>query len=137
MSAYSARDFNDPRRRAFFGVTADGQAVLGGTLDVVTTEKMAEAIAEAGVMEAVLMDSGFSTSIVYDGKIIVTGHTAKNLPSRPVPHSIVVSGTLEQPLDPETVAALKIAEPAVGEISALEAQANAPGPTPRRRRRRH
>ena len=137
MSAYSARDFNDPRRRAFFGVTADGQVVLGGTLDVVTTEKMAEAIAEAGVMEAVLMDSGFSTSIVYDSKIIVTGHTAKNLPSRPVPHSIVVSGTLEQPLDPETVAALTVAEPAVGEISALEAQANAPGPTPRRRRRRH
>jgi peptidoglycan/xylan/chitin deacetylase (PgdA/CDA1 family) len=137
MSAYSARDFNDPRRRAFFGVTADGQVVLGGSLEVVTTEKLAEAVAEAGVQEAVLMDSGFSTSIVYDGKIIVTGHTAKNLPSRPVPHSIVLAGTLEQPLDAETLAALKTAEPAVGEISALEAQANAPKPTPRRRRRRH
>ncbi|MES2463880.1 MAG: polysaccharide deacetylase family protein, partial [Armatimonadota bacterium] len=136
MSAYSARDFNDPRRRAFFGFTADGQVVLGGSLAVVSTEKLAEAIAEAGVQEAVLMDSGFSTSIVYDSKIIVTGHTAKNLPSRPVPHSIVVSGTLEQPFDAETLAALKTAEPAVGEISALEAQANAPKPTPRRRRRR-
>lgn len=137
MSAYSARDFNDPRRRAFFGITADGQIVLGGSLDVITTEKLAEAAAEAGVQEAVLMDSGFSTSIVYDGKIIVTGHTAKDLPSRPVPHSIVVSGTLAQPVDPETLAALKAADPAVGNISALDAQASEPTPAPGRRRRRH
>jgi peptidoglycan/xylan/chitin deacetylase (PgdA/CDA1 family) len=135
MSAYSARDFNDPRRRAFFGVTADGQIVLGGSLEVITTEKLAEAVAEAGVQEAVLMDSGFSTSIVYDNKIIVTGHTAKNLPSRPVPHSIVLSGTMEPPFDAETAAVLAAAEPAVGSVSALEAQANAPGPKSRRRRR--
>ncbi|MBC8103014.1 MAG: polysaccharide deacetylase family protein [Cytophagales bacterium] len=136
MQAYSARDFNDPRRRAFFGLTADGQVVLGGSLEVISTEKLAEAAAAAGVQEAVLMDSGFSTSIVFDNKIIVTGHTAKNLPSRPVPHSIVVTGEVEQPADPETVAVLKTASPAVGEISALEAQAQAPGPTHRRRRRR-
>ena len=142
-AAYAARDFNDPRRRAFFGLTADGQVVLGGSLDVITTEKLAEAAAAAGVQEAVLMDSGFSTSIVYDGKIIVTGHTAKDLPSRPVPHAILVSGTLAPPTDPETQDAFAKADASVGAISAVEAQANAPsvnadgtGHHRRRRRRR-
>ncbi len=138
MSAYSARDFNDPRRRAFFGITDSGDVVLGGSLEVITTERLAKAAAAAGVKEAVLMDSGFSTSIVYDNKILVTGHTAKNLPSRPVPHAIVVYGKMEAPTDKETQEALSKAEPAVGEISAIEAQAQAPGPSKssgRRRRR--
>ena len=139
MGAYSARDFNDPRRRAFFGVTDTGEMIFGGTLDVVTTEMMAKAAAAAGVKEAVLMDSGFSTSIVYDGKIIVTGHTAKDLPSRPVPQGLLACGTLSAPTDPEIIKLLADAEPAVGTISAMEAQANAPRPgddPPRRRRRR-
>lgn len=136
MSAYSARDFNDPRRRAFFGITDSGDVVLGGSLEVITTETLAKAVAAAGVKEAFLMDSGFSTSIVYDNKIIVTGHTAKNLPSRPVPHAIVVYGKIQSPVDPETKQALLKAEAAVGEISALEAQAAAPGPSSSRRSRR-
>lgn len=138
MEAYSARDFNDPRRRAFFGVTEAGEVVLGGTLDVVTTEMMAKAAAAAGVKEAVLMDSGFSTSIIYDNKIIVTGHTAKDLPSRPVPHSILTCGILEPPTDAALIKLLADAEPAIGKVSALEAQANAPRPgddPPRRRKR--
>jgi peptidoglycan/xylan/chitin deacetylase (PgdA/CDA1 family) len=143
MGAFSAHDFNDPRRRAFFGVTESGDIVLGGTLDVVTTEAMAKAAAAAGVKEAILMDSGFSTSIVYDGKIIVTGHTAKDLPSRPVPHAIILTGTLSPPTDPETSDILAKADEAVGAIPAMEAQANAPGPSsssgahPSRRRHRH
>ena len=128
MGAYSARDFNDPRRRAFFGVTDKGQIVLGGSLDVVTTEKLAQAAASAGLKEAVLMDSGFSTSIVFDKKIIVTGHTAKDLPSRAVPHGIVVSGTLELPTEPGTLAALQSAEASTGTVSAAQAQAQAPPP---------
>ncbi len=140
MSAYSARDFNDPRRRAFFGIMDNGDIVLGATLDVVTTQKMAEAAQAAGVREAVLMDSGFSTSIVFDNKIIVTGHTAKNLPSRPVPHAIVLTGAISQPTDTDTVAVLDKAEPAVGTISAAEAQENlsqsADDKGSRRRRRR-
>lgn len=136
MRPYAASDFNDPRRRAFFGVDADGQVVLGGSLEVITTERLAQAAAAAGVQEAVLLDSGFSTSIVYDNKIIVTGHTATNLPSRPVPHALVVSGTLVPPADEPTRRALERADPAVGEISAAEAQAAAPRPSERRARRR-
>ena len=109
----AAGDFQDTRRRAFFGITANGEVVLGATLTVVSTTKMGEAAAEAGVQEAVLLDSGFSTSLVYDKKIIVTGHTDRNLPSRPVPHAIVITGTLEQPADAPSVAALKEADPAV------------------------
>lgn len=122
MAAYSARDFNDPRRRAFFGIMENGDIVLGGSLDVITTEKLAEAAQAAGVREAVLMDSGFSTSLVFDNKIIVTGHTAKNLPSRPVPHAIVLTGTLSPPTDPDTLAIWEKSDPAVGAISAAQAQ---------------
>ena len=139
---YAARDYNDPRKRAFFGVTDKGEPVLGATLEVVTTEMMARGAAAAGVHEAVLMDSGFSTSIVYDGKIIATGHTAKDLPSRSVPHAILVSGTLQAPTDPATLKILQSAEAAVGLISANKAQADAPlgaraaGDKPERKRRR-
>lgn len=126
IAPYAARDFNDPRKRAFFGVTDKGEVVLGATVEVITTEMMARGAAAAGVHEAVLMDSGFSTSIVYDGKIVATGHTAKDLPSRPVPHAILVRGTLQQPVDPDTLALLQSAESAVGLISSVEAQAAAP-----------
>ena len=46
-----------------------------------------------GIREAVLLDSGFSTSLVDDGNILVTGHTAPGIPSRPVPHAIVLFDT--------------------------------------------
>jgi len=136
MRPYAAQDFNDPRRRACFGFTEAGEMVLIGSLKVITTETLAKAVAAAGVQEAFLLDSGFSTSVVYDNKIIVTGHTAKHLPSRPVPHAIVLTGALTPPLDPETEEELAKAEEAVGEISAAEAQAAAPGPSSTRRRRR-
>lgn len=136
MQAYAATDFNDPRRRACFGVTADGEIALVGSLEVISTETLAKAAAEAGLVEAVLLDSGFSTSIVFDNKIIVTGHTAKNLPSRPVPHGIVLTGLPETPADEETMKAFTDAQESVGEISAAQAQAEAPGPSHGKRRRR-
>jgi exopolysaccharide biosynthesis protein len=113
LDTVAVADHGDTRRRAFFGLTANGQIVLGGSLQVVTTEKLAEAAAAAGVQEAVLLDSGFSTSLVYDNKIIVTGHTARHLPSRPVPHAIVLTGKLEPPTDKVVVKSLKQANPAV------------------------
>jgi poly-beta-1,6-N-acetyl-D-glucosamine N-deacetylase len=146
LETFSARDFNDPRKRAFFGISKEGEIVLGATQEVITTTMMARGAAAAGVEEAVLMDSGFSTSIIFDGKIMATGHTAKNVPSRPVPQAIIVSGTLQKPTDPKLLALWEEAGAAVGKISAQEAQAvAAPGATaagssssdrPRRRRRR-
>lgn len=135
MKRYAVADFQDPRRRAFFGLTKDGEIVLGAALQVVDTARLAQAAAAAGVAEAVLLDSGFSTSLVYDNKIIVTGHTATNLPSRPVPHAIVLSGKLAPPTEPELKALLKKADPAVGAIPAAEAQAALSSPRSHRRRR--
>ena len=124
MRPFAVGDMNDYRRRAFLGLTQTGQIVLGGSLEVVTTAKLAQAAAEAGVVEAVLLDSGFSTSLVYDNKIIVTGHTARHLPSRPVPHAIVLTGTLSPPTNADTKRLLEEAE------QAAEPAPPAPPPTP-------
>ena len=136
MQFAAATDFNDPRRRACFGITGDGEVALVGSLEVITTETLAKAAAAAGLVEAVLLDSGFSTSIVFDNKIIVTGHTAENLPSRPVPHSIVLTGTVETPTDEETLAAFDKAKESLGAISAAEAQSQIPLPKRGGRRRK-
>ena len=101
MMEFGARDAMQPRHRAFFGTTQDGQIVLGASQDSVSAEKLASAAAEAGVYEAVMMDSGFSTSLVYGDKVIASGHSTPTEPSRPVPHAIVLSGTLAQ--DPSTI----------------------------------
>ena len=135
MQFAAATDFNDPRRRACFGITGNGEIALLGSLEVITTETLAKAAAAAGLVEAVLVDSGFSTSIVFDNKIIVTGHTAENLPSRPVPHGIVLTGTAETPADEETLAAFDKAKESVGAISAAQAQSEIPLPKRGRRRR--
>jgi peptidoglycan/xylan/chitin deacetylase (PgdA/CDA1 family) len=51
MAPHAVGDFMDPRRRAFFGVTDGGEVLLGGTLEVVSTEKLAQAAAAAGAAE--------------------------------------------------------------------------------------
>lgn len=91
-----AKDIQDLRRRAFIGVTKDGQFVAGAAVTSVSSEKLAEAIAEAGVEEAVLIDSGFSTSLVFDGKIKASGHSSTKDPSRPVPHAITIKGVVDE-----------------------------------------
>ena len=95
LNAYATHDFRETRRRAFFGWTAKGEPVEGASLQTCSSQRLAEAAAAAGVQEAVLLDSGFSTSLVYNGRIVVTGHTSPTLPSRPVPHAIVLKGTLD------------------------------------------
>ncbi len=137
MAYCAPEDFNDPRKRAFFGFTKDGEILFGATIDVVTTTKMAEAAAAAGVQEAVLLDSGFSTSVIYDNKIIVTGHTDPDKPSRPIPHAIVLQGTLAPITDPEVTTFLETAPSALGISRAdlLVADGGGP-PRPRHRKRK-
>lgn len=95
MARFDVGDANDPRVRAFFGLMNDGRPVLGATTWVVSSLKLSRALQDAGVREAVLLDSGFSTSLVWKGKILVTGHTSPGLPSRPVPHALVLFGKPE------------------------------------------
>jgi biofilm PGA synthesis lipoprotein PgaB len=92
MAAYKVTDDNDPRRRAFFGVMSDGRPVLGATTYVTSSLHLARALQDSGLQEAVLLDSGFSTSLVWHNHILVTGHTSPGIPSRPVPHAIVLFG---------------------------------------------
>ena len=102
ISTAAAGDFNDPRKRAFFGWKSDGTLVYGATQNVITTSAMARGAAAAGLQEAFLMDSGFSTSIVFNGKILATGHSSESLPSREVPLALVIKGELGQPIDVES-----------------------------------
>lgn len=95
MSVFGSKDIQDPRRRAFLGIMADGQIVIGASKESCGSAKLAEAIAAAGLKEAVLLDSGFSTSLVYGEKIMASGHSTQAQPSRPVPHAIVLLGELD------------------------------------------
>ncbi len=95
MDTFGAKDIQDFRRRAFLGVTADGEIVLGAATHSYTSEQVARAAAAAGLYEAVLLDSGFSTSLVYGQSIKASGHSTPTTPSRPIPHAIVVLGELD------------------------------------------
>jgi poly-beta-1,6-N-acetyl-D-glucosamine N-deacetylase len=91
------------RRRAFLAIDQKGLPVVGATLSNINATQLAKGLAAAGMREAVLLDSGFSTSLVYQGKILVTGHTEKSMPSRIVPHVILVhpSGALQTESTPQ------------------------------------
>ena len=93
QAAFHVHDAQDQRRRAFFCLLPDGRPALGATTYVTPSADLAQALQAEGVREAVLLDSGFSTSLVYGKEILVTGHTSPGLPSRPVPHALVLFGT--------------------------------------------
>jgi biofilm PGA synthesis lipoprotein PgaB len=120
QNVFGSKDIQDYRRRAFIGMTKDGAFVAGAAVQSVSSEKLAKAIAAAGVEEAVLIDSGFSTSLVYDGKVKASGHSSKTDPSRPVPHAIVIRGTLD---------------PTVNDDEDLKAATDEPSGTKKRRRK--
>jgi len=92
LDGFHVHDAEDPRRRAFFALMPDGRLALGATTSVATSAEVARALSAAGIREAVLLDSGFSTSLVYGRTILVTGHTSRGIPSRPVPHALVLFG---------------------------------------------
>ena len=96
LDGFHIHDAEDPRRRAFFALMPDGRLVLGATTYVATSAELARALSAADVREAVLLDSGFSTSLVHGRKILVTGHTSPGIPSRPVPHALVLFGKPEK-----------------------------------------
>lgn len=120
MSTFGSRDIQDARRRAFVGWDNEGKFVVGATRESASSEKVAVALAAAGVKEAILMDSGFSTSLVYGTQVLASGHSTASKASRPVPHAVVLRGEM----DP---ASAKLAQ---------ENSLKQPTEEPRRRRRR-
>ena len=92
IDTFHVQDAEDPRRRAFFCLLPDGRPALGATTYVTPSANLARALQAMGVQEAVLLDSGFSTSLVYGRQTLVTGHTSPGIPSRPAPPALVLFG---------------------------------------------
>lgn len=78
---------NEARYRAFWGFNELGQPTIGASLDNVGSVDLGEMLAKAGLREAVMLDSGQSTSLAYKDQILV-----KHQP-RPVPHVVALVGS--------------------------------------------
>jgi hypothetical protein len=75
---------NERRHRAFWGINAQGQPVVGVSAEPIGSVDLGKALAKAGLRDAVMLDSGASTSLAYQGHSLV-GYTP-----RPVPHVVAL-----------------------------------------------
>ena len=75
-------DFDARRHRAFWGINNAGQPVVGVTNTMVDSIELGELLHESGLRDAVMLDSGASTSLAYRGDSLV-GYVP-----RPVPHMV-------------------------------------------------
>ncbi len=100
MARWSSSDYIDPRHRAFVGIDAQNRYILGATQDSINCVQLADMLVRMHIQEAWLLDSGFSTSLIWKNRILVSGHSQPGVPSRPVPHALFLMGTLD-PKAPE------------------------------------
>jgi peptidoglycan/xylan/chitin deacetylase (PgdA/CDA1 family) len=77
-------DVNAERHRAFWGIDYAGQPVVGVSADRVGSVKLGELLHQAGLRDAVMLDSGASTSLAYQGESLV------RYEPRPVPHVVAL-----------------------------------------------
>lgn len=75
-------DFNAPRHRAFWGINQQGEPQIGVSSEPIGSVDLGIALAKAGFRDAVMLDSGASTSLAYKGESLV-GYIP-----RPVPHVV-------------------------------------------------
>ncbi len=75
------------RFRAFWGMNKQGVPVIGVSNKKLDSANLAKVLTEAGIQDAVMLDSGASTSLVYKGQSLV-GYTP-----RPVPHAVALIGS--------------------------------------------
>lgn len=73
-----------PRHRAFWGINQAGQPTIGVSKEPIDSVALGAALAKAGFRDAVMLDSGASTSLAYKGESLV-GYTP-----RPVPHVVAL-----------------------------------------------
>lgn len=78
---------NEARYRAFWGFNQSGQPTIGVSTDNVGSVELGVILAKAGLREAIMLDSGQSTSLSYKGQLLV-----KHEP-RPVPHAVALVGS--------------------------------------------
>ena len=70
-------DFDAYRHRAFWGINHAGQPVVGVSHDMVDSVTLGQILAQAGLRDAVMVDSGASTSLAYQGESLV-GYRARS-----------------------------------------------------------
>jgi len=75
---------NEQRHRAFWGINQAGQPQIGVSAEPIGSVDLGAALAKAGFRNAVMLDSGASTSLAYKGASLV-GYTP-----RPVPHVVAL-----------------------------------------------
>ncbi len=73
-----------PRHRAFWGINRAGQPVVGVTSKDVDSAGLGVILAKAGLRDSVMLDSGQSADLVYQGKSVVS------YDARPVPHAVAL-----------------------------------------------
>ncbi|MEM8602340.1 MAG: polysaccharide deacetylase family protein [Cyanobacteria bacterium P01_H01_bin.121] len=81
-------DFDAARDRAFWGINQRGQPVVGVSREMVDSISLGEMLAQAGLRDAVMLDSGASTSLVYRGQSMI------DYEARPVPHVVALIPTV-------------------------------------------
>ncbi|MBE9212129.1 phosphodiester glycosidase family protein [Plectonema cf. radiosum LEGE 06105] len=74
------------RFRAFWGMNKSGVPVIGISAKRLDSASLGKALVKAGFQDAVMLDSGASTSLVYKGQSLV-GYVP-----RPVPHAVALIG---------------------------------------------
>ncbi|MGI0487922.1 polysaccharide deacetylase family protein [Pantanalinema rosaneae CENA516] len=90
-------DFDAERHRAFWGINQAGQPKIGVSVEPIGSVNLGIALAKAGFRDAVMLDSGASTSLAYKGESLV------GYEPRPVPHVVALVPTAP---DPSTTCAI-------------------------------
>lgn len=97
LERFQLNNVFDFRPRAFFGIDNQGRPFLGASSTGNQSDRLAESLAKLGIVEAVLLDSGFSTSLVLGSQVLIRGIRRDDMAARPVPHALLL-----YPVDPNT-----------------------------------
>ncbi|NJO79769.1 MAG: polysaccharide deacetylase family protein [Cyanobacteria bacterium RM1_2_2] len=77
-------DFDAARDRAFWGIDQAGRPIVGVSGDYVDSVTLGESLSRVGLRDAVMLDSGASASLVFQGE------SQMSYEPRPVPHVVAL-----------------------------------------------
>ena len=77
-------DYDALRHRAYWGINYAGQPVIGVTKNQVDSVTLGALLAQMGLKDAVMVDSGASTSLAYENELLM------HYQPRPVPHIVAL-----------------------------------------------
>jgi biofilm PGA synthesis lipoprotein PgaB len=76
--------FDAYRDRAFWGIDRTGRPMIGVSMEMIDSVGLGEILAEVGLQEVVMLDSGASAALAYRGKSVMAYEP------RPVPHIVAL-----------------------------------------------